>query len=239
MRVLGIDPSLRAYGWAVHDSSETGVMRMVASGHEGTLPSSVPVARFMHFRALIQDLLRVHDPEVVGIESPAYGAGPFQTIHFGLMMFSLEAIFERRKDVVLFDPATLKSLVKGTKAVKKGGMTKLDMQRFVLKDTSGSFLVDNNEADAYCVALFAGRLASLLSGAIRPDELSENERSTFVMKSSRRKTGKGVRVKRTAHVFRENSRYFRFSDVPAGSVSLPTKTQIPQTILDFLEDQED
>jgi len=68
---LGLDPSLRSYGWAVHDNTKTGPARRVASGHEGTLPSTVPVARFMHFRALVKDLIAKYNAEVVGIESPA------------------------------------------------------------------------------------------------------------------------------------------------------------------------
>ena len=237
MITLGLDPSLRAYGWAIHDSSEKGITRRMASGHEGTLPSTVPVARFMHFRSMVASLLRTY-PEVqmVGIESPAYQAGPFQTIHFGLMMFSLEAVFEKRLDCVLFDPATVKRLSKP--AGKKGEMTKLDMQRQVQLDTKDFNLIDNNEADAYLVARHAAKFAEFKAGKIKPSDLNENEMAVFIGKTKKVKTVAGTKIKRIAHVFRENSRFFSFSQIPAGSVNLPKKGDISPSILKFLESLE-
>ena len=236
MRVLGLDPSLSAYGWAVHDDAATGQKRRVASGHEGTLPSTVPVVRFMHFRALVGDLLRRFNVDLVGIESPAYQAGPFQRIHFGLMMFSLEAIFERRLDCVLYDPATLKKLAKP--ANQKGSMSKMDMQRRVQLDTMDASLIDNNEADAYLVAKYAARFKALRDGSIDPAQLEPPEVSVFIQRTRRVKTMAGVVRKRVAHAFRENSRFFSFSQVPAGGVALPTKSAIKPEILAFLDSLE-
>jgi Holliday junction resolvasome RuvABC endonuclease subunit len=238
VRVLGLDPSLTAYGWAVHDDAATGQKRRVASGHEGTLPSTVPVVRFMHFRALVSDLLRRYNVELVGLESPAYQAGPFQRIHFGLMMFSLEAVFEKRLDLVLFDPATLKMLAKGDPAKHKGAMSKMDMQRRVQLDTMAAGVIDNNEADAYLVGKYAARFKSLRDGTIEPSQLEPSERLVFIERTRRVKTMAGVVRKRVAHAFRENSRFFSFSQVPAGQVSLPAKSVIRPEILAFLDSLE-
>lgn len=234
---IGFDPSLRAYGWAVHDGAAKGLKRRVASGHEGTLPSTVPVARFLHFQAMVKDLLSKHDVDVVGIESPAYEAGPFQSIHFGLMMFSLVPIFEARKDVVMFDPSTLKYLAREDPA-KKGAMGKLDMQRKVQVDTMDVKVIDNNEADAYLCAKFAARMVSLADGKLRPEDLTETERRAFVERSRTVKSGLKKRKKRVGYAFRENSRFFRFSQVPKGSVSLPEKGSIHPDVLKYLEDVE-
>lgn len=235
MLSLGLDPSLRAYGWAVHDSSASGLPRRVASGHEGTLSSSVPVARFMHFRAMVADLLDRHPGvSVVGIESPAYEAGPFQSIHFGLMMYSLEAVFERRKDVVLYDPTTLKYMAKGDPSQRKGPMHKMDMQRVVQLDTMDTRVIDNNEADAYLVALFAARFAAVNAGSVDPSALTPAEHAVFVGRKRTVKRGKARAVKRVAHAFRPNSRFFEFSKVPAGSVTLPKKA-INQSLLEYIE----
>lgn len=233
---LGLDPSLRAYGWAAVDTAAVGRARRVGSGHDGTLSSAVPVARFMHFRTMVRDLLRANPSvQVIGIESPAYEAGPFQTIHFGLMMFSLEAAFEARKDVVLFDPTTLKYLAKGDPQARKGPMGKMDMQRQVQLDTMDSRVIDNNEADAYLVALFAARFMELRSGAVEPSDLSPAEVAVFVGRKRRVKVPGGTRVKRVAHAFRENSRFFQFSQVPAGSVSLPKRSDVDPKLLSFLD----
>lgn len=238
MIALGLDPSLTAYGWAIHDSSSIHIRR-VSSGHEETLPSTVPVARFMHFRAMVNRLLSEFKPEVVGIESPAYSAGPFQTIHFGLMMFSLEAIFERRIDCVLFDPATVKLLAKGDPK-KSGKMAKLDMQRRVQLDTKESFIIDNNEADAYCVGMFASRLSRLMKKDLNPEDLSESEKHVFLSHKKTRKDKTGTKVsKNVAHVFRENSRFYRFSQIPQGSVSLPKKSDINKDLISYLNSLEE
>ena len=233
---LGIDPSLRAYGWAVHDSESTGRTRRVSSGHDGTLPTIVPVARFMQFRTMVADLLDRHPKiQIVGIESPAYEAGPFQTVHFGLMMYALEAIFERRRDCVLFDPTTLKYLAKGDPKVRKGIMGKSDMQRQVQLDTMDSKVIDNNEADAYLIALFAARFAEFRSGNINPLDLTSAEHAVFIGRKRKIKTLTGTKTKRVAHVFRENSRYFSFSQIPEGSVNLPKRSSVDPKLLEYLE----
>jgi Holliday junction resolvasome RuvABC endonuclease subunit len=231
MLTLGLDPSLRSYGWCVYDSEALNPRsRLVASGHEGTLPMTVPVARFMHFRSLVASLLRRFEVDVVGIESPAFSGGPFSENHFGLMMFSLEAAFERRKDCVLFDPTTLKYLV------GKSTYGKMDMQRFVQLDTMSSQIIDNNEADAYCIARFASRFMQIRSGRLKPKDLTKNELSVFLTRSKKKKRNDGfLSFKKTAHVFRENSRFFEFSRVPVGSVTLPTKSDINPMLIQWLE----
>jgi Holliday junction resolvasome RuvABC endonuclease subunit len=235
MIVLGLDPSLRAYGWAVYDSKAKPKRKRIASGYEATLSSQVPVARFIHFRAMVKNLLEKYEIEAVGIESPAYGGGPFSETHFGLMMFSIEVIFEKRLDCVLFDPETLKFLAKVDPKKRKGKMNKIDMQRYVSIDTNTPKLINNNEADAYCVAKFSSRLIHLVNGDIDPEDLTESEKWTFMDKAKKRKNAKKqIVVKRTAHIFRENSRFFRFSKIPEGNVNLPEKDNINPALLKYL-----
>ena len=231
MRSLGLDPSLTGFGWAIHDSGAQPNRRRVASGHEETLPEHVPVARFMHFRSLVQDVLRRFEVDVVGIESPAYGGGPFSETHFGLMMFSLEAIFEARKDCVMFDPTTVKLLTTG-----KSNAGKFEMQKAVQIDTMDPSSIDGNEADAYCVARFSARFMELVRGSIQADELSKQERHVFLDRKKRRKDASGgTSTVRSAHLFRENRRFFAFSKVPEGNVCLPNKSRIRPELLQWLE----
>jgi Holliday junction resolvasome RuvABC endonuclease subunit len=234
MITLGLDPSLRAYGYAYYNSEAIPQKRRMASGHEGTLSLTVPVARFMHFRALVQDLLSRYEVKAVGIESPAYGGGAFSENHFGLMMFSLEAIFEKRIDCVLFDPTTLKYMTTG-----KSTAGKLDMQRFVQLDTLDTKALQNDEADAYCVARATARFMKIKDGILSIDQLSENEKKVFLTRTRKKKTATGAKlIKRTAHIFRENSRYFQFSKVPSGDVTLPNKSLINNELLNWLESEE-
>lgn len=233
MITLGLDPSLRSYGWAVYDSKASGLAKRIASGHEGTLSSSVPVARFMHFRSLVYSLLKRWNVDAVGIESPAYQAGPFQSIHFGLMMFSLEAVFENRKDCVLFDPSTLKFLAREDSSKNRGKMQKLNMQRYVQLDTMDPNVINDNEADAYCIAKFSSRFLNFSNGDLKTEDLTPSELRVFATRNSSKTH------KRVAYAFRENSRFFKFSRVPTGSVSLPSKLLINKSIISFLDSLED
>jgi|WetSurMetagenome_2_1015567.scaffolds.fasta_scaffold109788_2 Holliday junction resolvasome RuvABC endonuclease subunit len=227
MRSLGLDPSLTGYGWCIYDSDATlGSHRLVISGHEGTLKGTIPVTRFIHFRSMVADLLTRFRVDVVGIETPVFNSGPFMTDHFGLMMFSLEAIFNARKDCVLFDPTTLKLLSTG-----KSDASKQDMQKAVQLDRMTTDLVQSDESDAYMIARFASRFMMLKNCTISPDELDENEQQIFLRRSKKKNGG----IKHTAQIFRENSRFYEFSRVPKGSINLPKKSDINQGLLEWLE----
>lgn len=227
MRALGIDPSLSSLGYCVYDSGAIDrPRRLVHSGHEGTMGDIVPVARFIRARAVVASLLRRFNVDVVGIESPAFTAGPFATTHFSLMMFASEAVFDARKDLVLFDPTTLKIVSTG-----KSDATKADMQRAVQLDRMSTDIVQSDEADAYHAARSASRFMELREGLISPDDLTEQEQQVF-LKRTKKKRGKLIR---TSHVFRENGRFYRFSVVPPGSVDLPHRSEINPDLINFLE----
>ena len=100
-------------------------------------------------------------------------------------------------------------------------------------------MIDNNEADAFLVAKYAGRLKRLLMGTLDPTDLTPSEKSVFIERTKRVKTMGGVVRKRMAHAFRENSRFFSFSKIPAGDVSLPEKSTIRPEILQFLDSLEE
>jgi Holliday junction resolvasome RuvABC endonuclease subunit len=227
MRALGVDPSLSSLGYCVYDSgAQTRPRRLVHSGHEGTMSDVIPAARFVRARTVVESLLRRFDVDVVGIESPAFTAGPFATTHFALMMFISEAVFNVRKDLVLFDPTTLKVLSTG-----KSNASKADMQKAVQLDRMSTEVIQADEADAYHVAAKSARFMMLKRGELVPDDLDDREKQVFLQRS--KKDGHG-RVRRTAHVFRQNSRYFSFSSVPEGSISLPRKEDINPALLDWL-----
>ena len=113
------------------------------------------------------------------------------------------------------------------------------MQRKVQLDTMEASVIDNNEADAYLVAKFSGRFKHLQSGTLNPQDLTPSEVSVFIQRTRRVKTMVGVVHKRVAHSFRENSRFFQFSAIPEGSISLPTKSAISPAIIEYLNQLED
>lgn len=231
MRSAGFDPSLTSYGWAIYDSEAEGINKKVASGHVKTVPTTVPVARYCHFRSLVFDILNRFNVSVVGIESPAYGGGEFSERHFGLMMFSMEAVFEKRKDLVLYDPSTVKFLTTGNSKASK-----TDMIRQAQIDMMSTQNYQADEIDAFHVAKFASRFYQLKLGLITPNDLTPEEKRTFIQRSKKVKGILGSRIKRTAHIFRENNRFFMFSKIPKGGTGLPDKDKIDQDILDWLEE---
>ncbi len=224
---LGLDPSLRAFGFAVVDTGAEGLSRRIISAHYGTTNKDVPPHRYSFFQEKIREYLRLYpEIEVIGIESPAYSAGPFQTVHFALLQFSLVVAFEARKDVVLFDPATREYLVREDPKLKKGKIHKLDVQRYVQRDTMDPKIIDNNEADAFVIGKFAARFMELINGHITPEELTPSEYQKFIGMTRKKKTLSGLKEIKTAHAFRENHRFYRFSKVPVGEAKLPEKSKV-------------
>jgi len=230
MYVLGLDPSLRSYGWAYLDSNHQD--NLITSGHEGTFNSMVPVVRYIHFRSLVSSLLSNFQVDLVGIESPAYGGGEYSERHFGLMLFCLEPIFNARIDCVLFDPTTLKYLTGKARASKQ------DMQRFVRLSRMATSDLQSDEADAYCVAYFSYRFMQLKNGLISPSDLTDAEKWTFLERKKKIKKSILNKTKRTAYIFRENSRFFNFSQIPAGTIELPKKQEIDANLLQWLDNEE-
>ena len=229
---LGLDPSLRAFGWCIYTQNE-GVHILVASGHVKSEIKDVPVTRYMQFREMVNDLIVKYKPDNIGIESPAYDAGPFQSVHFALMMYCLEAAFNHRRDVVLFDPATVKFLAKMQPG--KSLFTKADMIQVVKNDILSDEDIDNNEADAYVVAKYANRFYRLLNGHMDPDLLEPNESKVFIERTKKSKKGSTTITKRISHIFKENHRYFLFSKIPEHTKKLPSISEIPNSIVNFLK----
>ncbi len=232
---LGIDPSLTGFGWAIHDNSATGLARIIDSGHMGTPTDMVPVMRFVVFRDLVDRVMKMHNPDCVGMESPAY-TGAFQVVHHGLMLYAMEAVFYNRRDLVLFDPSTLKSLLRGMTGCT-GAINKADVQRWVSLDTMDASVINHNQADAYALGFNAARFFSLLGGHLAPESLNEYEAKIFLERTKTVKTLKGPIQKNMAHAFRENQRYFRFSQIATGDVKLPAKQQIDPSLVSFLDER--
>lgn len=228
MLSLGLDPSLKAFGWCVYDSSK----KLIDSSHEMTSAGDIEVTRYMYFRSMVERIINIY-PEIsiIGIESPAYEAGPFMTTHHCIMMYCMEAAFLKKIDVILFDPSTNKSFVsdKGSRTPKE------DMQRYVQMDMKSHIKINNNEADAYIIAKFACRFKQLMNGEISAEDLSDKERHIFINRTKNKKLFGDVKQKKSnAHILNENSRYFSFSRVEVDSVKKPRKQKISKEIIKLI-----
>jgi Holliday junction resolvasome RuvABC endonuclease subunit len=214
MITLGFDPSFTGYGWCVHDSEARGEARVVAKGVWKTTPRTVFVRRYMDFRSLITaKLVEFPQIEAVGIESPVFGE-QWSSGAYALFVYTNEVVYTRHKDVVYFDPGTVKMLAKIDPKVRRGKMFKTDMVNTAREDTDIKRW-NHNEADAYHVARFTARFFLRLADKLTDEDLSPAEYQSFSKVHTFKKGERAGQIVRLGAIFKENSRFFRFSQLEA------------------------
>lgn len=212
MIVLGLDPSLSGFGWCVHNSSVLGPARVVAKGVLTTTSKTLFISRYRFLRDKVMELIEKYpEVEAVGVESPPYGES-FSEGLYGLYLYVNEALYLKRKDVVFFDPKTLKMLAKMDPTVRRGTMDKRDMIEAMRAETQIK-RINHNEADAYIVAREAARFWELYHGLIQENELTPSEVRSFTRIHKVTKGPRAGRVSKLGLLFREDDRFFRFSQL--------------------------
>lgn len=214
MITLGLDPSLTGFGWAIHNSSVVGPARVLAKGVISTTPKQLFVQRYRYLREALRTLLRAY-PEIqnVGAESPPYGEQQSEGL-YGLYLFVTEAVFMSRKDLVFFDPSTLKMLVRMDSRIRRGTIDKQDVIEAARADSTIKKW-NHNEADAYILGRSAARLWDYMAGTLLEDELTPSEAQAFLGKASK----KGIR---SGGVLAEvGARLFKFSELSESETEIP------------------
>jgi Holliday junction resolvasome RuvABC endonuclease subunit len=215
MLVLGLDPSLTNYGWALHDTSAPvgDPSRCLSRGRFRTAAKTLFIHRYKAQRESLRKLVQDLRPDRVGIEFPVFD-NLWSEGMYGLFLYSVEALEEERVDTVFWSPLQVKAHAREAIDRPKGWkMDKADMVEAAKADAAGGRW-NHNEADAYLVAVLAGRFWELLEGAITEDDLTPVEAQyltrthTFVRGS---KAGKTVK---TGMVYREQDRYFPWGSSP-------------------------
>jgi len=216
---LGLDPSLTGFGWCVHRSTVAGPRRVIAKGVWSTPAKQVFVWRYMMMRESVGQLLDAH-PEIegVGVESPPFGELWSEGL-YGLFLYVVEAVFVRRKDVVFFDPSTVKLLAKMDPKVRRGTMDKQDMIVAARSDTKVKRW-NHNEADAFIVARSAARFWDLQKERITEDNLTPSEKRSFTRIHKYTKGWKAGQTVGEGLLFREDDRFFQFSLLEASDVAI-------------------
>lgn len=214
--VLGLDPSLSAFGWALHDTSATGPTRCVGRGRYSTKASMVFVDRYVFMRESLRELIQRHNPDKVGIESPFFG-GSYSEGMYGLFLYSNEALKLERRDVVFFSPLQVKAHARESlKRPDKWVMMKPDMVAAMKHDLGGRGKnVNHNEADAYLVGRLAGRFWQYLDGALTDTDLTPVELEYFSKTHTFIRGKKAGKTEKSGLIYREEDRFFRWSqDAP-------------------------
>lgn len=211
MRVLGIDPSLTAYGWAIHDNSFPvgDPRRCEARGRFSTKSKMEFVLRYMNMRESLRALIREHRPDRVGIEYPIMDALWSEGM-YGLFLYSCEALRAERMDVVFWTPLQVKAHARESIDRPKGWqMDKTDMVEAAKADCCAR--MNHNEADAYLVGVLSGRFWNLLAGQVDEGGLTPTEARYFSKVHTYTRGAKQGKTVRTGMIYRENDRYFAWS----------------------------
>ena len=215
MQIIGLDPSLTNFGWAVHDTEAEGLDRCLARGRFQTSAKTLFIDRYTTMRSNVIRLLEEY-PQVtqIGLESPIFNEMWSEGM-YGLFLYTCEALRVSKRDVVLFSPPQIKVhardlLDRPTIGGKAWVMGKPDMVEAAQADTGGSGRWNHNEADAYWVARTAGRFWKHLDGDLLTGELSKAEVHQFrAVKTFKRGKRAGQTVQ-TGVLYKEDERFFRW-----------------------------
>jgi hypothetical protein len=212
MRILGLDPSLSNYGWALHDNSFPvgDPRRCVARGRFQTKSRMEFVTRYMTMRESLRALIQEHQPDKVGVEYPIMNA-MYSEGMWGLFLYTCEALRSEHMDAVFWSPLQAKAHARDTLDRPKGWkMDKVDMVEASKKD-AGSGRWNHNEADAYLVAVLSGRFWEFYTGGLKEGGLTPTESRYFTAVHTYQRGKKAGKTIKKGVIFREDERFFRWS----------------------------
>ena len=213
MLVLGLDPSLTNYGWALHETTAKGVKRCVSRGRHQTSPRMLEVLRYMEHREHVERLVRELTPDKVAIEYPVFNE-LYSSGMYGLFLYTFEALYHVRADVVFLSNSSTKAVVRRYLDRPKGWgeITKQDMIEAAKKHT-GPGRWSSDEADAYWIAVLGGRFWEHLGGAVSEDDLTDYEKKLFTeIHRPMRGRFAGKTLKKGLR-YRQNDRFFLLSQL--------------------------
>jgi len=212
MRILGIDPSLTQYGWAIHDTSYPvgDKRRCEARGRFQTSSKMEFLDRYRHQRDSLREVIQQYSPDRTGIEFPIFN-DLFSEGMYGLFLFSCDALKLEGCDVVFWTPLQGKAHAREKIVRPKGWkMDKKDMVE-AAKVCCGQTM-NHNEADAYHIAVLSSRFWDFYDGNLLEAGLTPVEKKYFSRVHTYVRGNKRGKTVRTGMVHRENDRFFLWSD---------------------------
>ena len=208
MRVLGLDPSLTNFCWALHDTEAPvgTAARCLGRGRFQTPAKMEFIDRYISQRESLRQLIRELQPDKVGIEFPVFDQMWSEGM-YGLFLYSCEGLKVESCDVVFWTPPQVKAHARETIPRPKGWkMDKKDMVEAAQTDCDA--LMNHNEADAYLVARISGRFWKFRAGLLDEGDLTKEEAKYFARVHTFSKGRKAGKTVRTGMVYRENDRFF-------------------------------
>lgn len=211
MLILGVDPSLTNFGWALHDTEAKGPKRCLERGRFQTSAKTLFVERYTSLREDMRQLLQRTNPDKIGCEYPVFN-DLYSEGMYGLFLYTSEAMYLEKKDVVFFSPLQVKAHARTLIARPDGWkMQKTDMVAAAKADTKTKVAWNHNEADAYLIARTAGRFWKLQEGLLTESELTDIEKAQFTKVHTYTRGKKQGQTVKSGIVHREDERFFRWS----------------------------
>ena len=214
MLVLGLDPSLTNYGWALHDTNAPvgDISRCPARGRFRTPAKQEFVTRYISQRESLRAVIREYKPDRVGIEFPVFSS-MYSEGMYGLFLYSCEALRSEGMDVVFWSPLQVKAHARDTLDRPQGWkMDKVDMCEAAKVDAGGGRW-NHNEADAYLVGVLSGRFWDFFDGGLEEGGLTPTESRYFTKVHTFQRGRKAGRTVKKGVIYREQDRFFRWSQL--------------------------
>ena len=212
MLILGVDPSLTGYGWALHDT-EAPVGTAARCPDRGRFSTSARmefIDRYVFLRESLDQVLRRAPHDRVGLEQPVFG-NLYSEGMYGLFLFTCEALKRNNCDVVLWTPLQIKAHARDSiDRPPKWKMEKPDMVEAARNETGGGKW-NHNEADAYWIAQTAARFWLLHDRVISPEELTPTEKAQFTTIHTYQRGKRAGQTVAKGVLYREEERFFRWS----------------------------
>jgi Holliday junction resolvasome RuvABC endonuclease subunit len=214
--ILGLDPSLRNFGWVLIDDEG----KFLEKGMMSTTTKTMFVERYITLREGLREIVQgikeryPEDTLRVGIESPIFN-DLYSEGMYGLFLYSNEALMLEKVDTLYLSPNQVKAHAAAFLNRPKGWkMQKADMVDAAKKATEGQGAKswNHHQADAFWIGRAANRFWLLVEGVISTSDLSDLEKRHFTDYEKYQRGKKAGRVKRKGLTYKENDRFFRWSE---------------------------
>lgn len=209
MRVLGLDPSLTQFGWAVHDTDGHGSCE--ARGRFHTSSKTLFVDRYIQMRESVRELIRRVKPDRMAVEYPVFKE-LYSEGMYGLFLYTCEAMRMERQDVVFFSPMQVKAHARVALGRPAGWkMMKPDMVEAAKFLTQTKGVWNHNEADAYWVGVVGSRFWRLYAEELTVADLTTPEREQFLKVHTFVRGKRQGQTVKSGILHREDERFFTWS----------------------------
>lgn len=226
MLVLGLDPSLSGFGWALVESDATGLVRSQARGTWRTQKKDFPsfVDRYVYLRGKIQKLISESKVDRASIESPTFGQEASSQMH-SLFTFSCEALRENQLDTLLVGNTQTKAWVR--RYLNRPGewtISKHEMVSAARRMTGERSNWTGDSADAFWVGYLGARFWLFFDRELEKSSLTPYEIKIFTEIQKPKKGKKAGQTLKKGLIHRRNDRFFLWSE---DSIPISLEERLP------------